>query len=101
MTDRRSFLKLIPLACITLAAPSLLQAAPAMVSESDAVAQSLGYRKNAKLVDKKRFPRYATGQACANCVLYQGGNAAQGGCPIFTGKMVSAKGWCSSYSKKA
>jgi hypothetical protein len=99
MTDRRSFLKLIPIACITLVVPSLLQAAPAMLSETDAVAQSLGYRANAKLVDKKLFPRHADGQACHNCVLYQGGSAAQGGCPIFAGKNVAAAGWCNSYNK--
>lgn len=100
MTDRRRFLKLIPVACATLALPGLLQAAPPQVSESDPVAQSLGYRKNAKQVDKARFPRYANGQACANCMLYQGGSAALGGCPIFAGKQVAASGWCSSYVKK-
>ena len=40
--------------------------------------------------------------ATANCVLYQGAPAdASGPCPIFGGKSVSAKGWCSSYTKKA
>jgi hypothetical protein len=34
--------------------------------------------------------------------LYQGKPSdATGGCPIFSGKLVNAKGWCSAYVKKA
>lgn len=97
MTDRRDFLKLIPAACLSLALPGLLQAAPAQVSESDPQAQALGYRKNAKQVDKTRFPRYAPGQVCSNCALYQAGGA----CPLFAGRQVAANGWCSAYNRKA
>lgn len=37
----------------------------------------------------------------AACALYQGkaGDAA-GNCPLFAGKMVSSKGWCSAWVKK-
>lgn len=101
MTNRRQFLKLIPVACATLAAPGLVLAGPPQVSESEPAAQSLGYRKNARQVDRQRFPRYAPGQVCANCTLYQGGGAALGGCPIFPGKQVAAAGWCSAYVRKA
>jgi hypothetical protein len=34
--------------------------------------------------------------------LFQGkAGAAAGGCPLFAGKQVSSKGWCSAYAKKA
>jgi hypothetical protein len=73
-----------------------------MVSESDATAQSLGYKADATKVDKARFAKYQAGQACANCQLYQGKPGdASGPCPIFGGKQVSAKGWCGAYVKKA
>ena len=33
--------------------------------------------------------------------LYQGAaNSTAGGCPLFPGKQVAAKGWCSAYAKK-
>jgi hypothetical protein len=69
------------------------------VSESDATAQSLGYRQDATKVDKTRFPNYRTGQDCSNCSLYQG-NAGDpwGGCVLLGNKQVAAHGWCSSYT---
>ena len=34
--------------------------------------------------------------------IYQGKPAdAAGGCPIFPGKQVAGKGWCSAWAKKA
>jgi hypothetical protein len=72
-----------------------------MVSESDAMAVSLGYKANASSVDKAKFPQYAAGQSCSNCALYQGAaGSSSGPCPIFAGKSVSAQGWCASYAKK-
>ncbi|MGH7262243.1 MAG: high-potential iron-sulfur protein, partial [Nitrospiraceae bacterium] len=42
------------------------------------------------------------GQDCASCQLFQGKPGdAWGPCPIFPGKNVNAKGWCSAYIKKA
>jgi hypothetical protein len=74
--------------------------AQAHVSESDPMAQSLNYRDDATKVDKSNT-RYVPGSACANCVLYQGkAGDASGTCPIFQ-KLVSAKGWCNSYTKKS
>ena len=74
----------------------------AMVSEADAQAKSLGYVADATKTDKAKYPKYAAGQACSNCALYQGKAAdAAGGCGIFPGKQVAGKGWCSAYAKKA
>jgi hypothetical protein len=71
------------------------------LSESDPTASALGYKADATKVDKAKFPKYAAGEQCANCVLYQGKPGdASGPCPIYAGKAVSSKGWCSSYSKK-
>ena len=76
--------------------------AQALVSETDPQAQGLGYKADATKVDKAKQPKYAAGQSCSNCQLYQGKPAdAQGGCPIFAGKAVSAKGWCNAWVKKA
>ena len=41
------------------------------------------------------------GKHCSNCHLWQGGNEAWGGCAIFPGKAVSAKGWCKSWVMKS
>lgn len=101
MTNRRNFLKASVVACTGLIFSSIVHAGPGSVQESEPTAQALGYKANAKSVDKSKFPKYAAGQACGSCMFYQGGAAANGACPIFGGKLVAAKGWCNSYSKKA
>lgn len=63
-------------------------------------AQGLGYAHDAATVDKAKYPRHQDGQACANCALYQGGDE-WGGCGLFAGQAVSAKGWCNAYAPKA
>jgi renalase len=75
--------------------------AQAMVDEKDAQAGALGYAADAARVDSKKYTKYAAGQNCANCALYQGkaGDKA-GGCPLFAGKQVTAAGWCSAWAKK-
>lgn len=69
--------------------------AMAKLDESSPQAAGLGYKHDATTVTNAR---YAAGQQCANCVLYQGGDSAWGGCPLFAGKQVKATGWCSAYS---
>ena len=81
-------------------APAATTSGP-LVDEKDPQAVALGYVAVAANADKAKFPKYADGQACSNCSLYLGGAAEQGGCPLFPGKQVMAKGWCSAYNKKA
>jgi hypothetical protein len=72
--------------------------AMAKLDENGAQAMGLGYRHDATTVENAR---YKSGQQCSNCALYQGGDSAWGGCPLFTGKQVKATGWCSAYSPAA
>lgn len=101
---RRSFLKAGSLAVVSAAitgSAGNAAAQAAKVDEKDAQAQSLGYKHDATKVDKVKFAKYQAGQTCANCTLYQGKpTEAWGGCPIFPGKQVAGKGWCSAYVKK-
>ena len=102
MTSRRSFIQIMPLAAaLALASRGALADAP-KVDEKDPQAAALGYVADAPKANKAKFPKYAAGQACSGCQLYQGkpGDAA-GPCAIFAGKQVAAKGWCSAYVKKA
>lgn len=72
------------------------------VSESDPTAVALGYKNDAAQVDKAKYAKYAAGQQCNNCQFFQGKPAdAWAPCPMFGGKQVSGKGWCSAYTKKA
>jgi hypothetical protein len=83
-------------------APATAATAPGpLVDEKDPQAAALGYVAAASKADKAKFPKYADGQACSNCALYQGGTAEQGGCPLYPGKQVLSKAWCSAYNKKA
>ncbi len=101
MTNRREFIVQITLASGTLAA-SQSWAQGAMVVETDAQAAALGYKADAAKADKAKFPKYAAGQQCNNCALYQGkAGVATGPCPLFAGKQVAEKGWCSAWAKKA
>jgi len=58
--------------------------------------RQLAYRQT-----KDKHPKYAAGQICTNCALYQGkASDAWGACPLFAGKQVAGKGWCSAWAKK-
>ena len=96
---RRTFL--ITLAAGGAALSSAAQA-QAKIDEKDPQAAALGYVADATKTDTKKFPKYAAGQNCTNCALYQGKAAdAWGGCPLFGTKQVAGKGWCSAWAKKA
>ena len=99
MNTRRTFL-------ITVAATgaALTGAVRAQVKldEKDPQAVALGYVHDATKVDAKKFPKYAAGQMCSNCALYQGKPTDPwAACPLFGNKQVAAKGWCNSWVKKA
>lgn len=101
MNSRRHFLKLVPVAGAVALSPNLL-AAPEKVAETDPAAVSLGYKADATKVDKTKYPKFAAGQVCGGCMLFQGkAGDAQGACPALGNKLVSAKGWCSAWVKKA
>jgi len=90
---------------ITLAASSSVLATSAhsqtKLDEKDPQASALGYVADATKTDIKKYPKYASGQVCTNCALYQGkASDAWGGCPLFAGKQVAGKGWCSAWAKK-
>ena len=102
-TSRRSFLiTSTGLVSALSMSRAVLAQAPAKVSETDPAAQALGYREDATKVDKAKYPKFAAGQSCGSCQLYQGKPAdASGPCTIFQNKLVSSKGWCSAWVKKA
>jgi High potential iron-sulfur protein len=97
--QRRVFLMTL---AASSAAVGTLAHAQALLDEKDAQAVALGYVADAKRADSKKFPKFAAGQNCTNCALYQGkatDNAA--GCPLFGTRLVAGPGWCSAWAKKA
>ncbi|MCC5884909.1 MAG: high-potential iron-sulfur protein [Gammaproteobacteria bacterium] len=87
------------------AAPAQPSPAAAMpkLEESDATARALGYVHDANDVDASQQPRFQDGQLCENCALYtpdSSDEADWGGCSIFPGKLVNAKGWCNAWVAK-
>ena len=96
--SRRVFLLTIAASSATLASRAQAQT---LVDEKDAQAAALGYVADAKRVDVKKYTKFAAGQNCASCALFQGKGADKaGGCPLFAGKQVAAIGWCSAWAKK-
>ncbi|MDH4450354.1 MAG: high-potential iron-sulfur protein [Rhodoferax sp.] len=101
MTQRREFIAQFTVASTALWACGVQAAAP-LVADSDPQAVQLGYKSDASKVDKAKFPKFAAGQACANCALYQGKPSdAAAACALFAGKQVAGKAWCNAYAKKA
>lgn len=99
-TSRRVFMMQSVVACAA-AGVALQATAQTMVAETDPQPVALGYKADATKVDKSKQPKYAAGQVCSNCALFQGSpSAAAGGCPLFAGKQVAGKGWCNAWAKK-
>ncbi|MDQ2778435.1 MAG: high-potential iron-sulfur protein [Pseudomonadota bacterium] len=73
----------------------------ALVTPQDPAAIALGYVAVASSVDAGKYTKYAPGQNCGNCALYQGkAGDAEGPCPLFGGRHVLAAGWCSAHVSK-
>ena len=101
---RRLFVLHTVSACAALAGSRLAvaQATPALVKEDDATAVALGYVADAAKIDAKKQPVHVPGSSCSGCALFQGkAGDPSAVCLIFGGKQVSAKGWCTGWSKKA
>ncbi len=96
---RRVFLMTVAASGAALATGARAQV---MLDEKDPQAVTLGYVADAKRVDIKKYPKYAAGQVCASCALFQGkATDKAGGCPLFGARQVAAPGWCSAWAKKA
>ena len=100
-TNRRTFMMQVVVGGSALAASQVM--AQAMVAETDANAVSLGYKADTTKVDAKKYPAHKATQMCSNCALYQGKASRRkpAECPLFAGKQVAGKGWCSAYAPKA
>jgi hypothetical protein len=99
MTSRRCFIQIVPVAGATLLASRAALAQANLLSEKDPAAANLGYVADATKADKAKFKNWKEGQLCNNCALYQGkASDPTAACPLFAGKVVAAKGWCSAYA---
>lgn len=88
----------------TASAQAAAGAALPKLDAADPSAKALLYVDDASKVDRKNplAARFAPGQTCATCTQLQGkAGDAYRPCAIFPGKLVSAKGWCSVWAKKA
>lgn len=106
MSTRRQFLiQTIPASLSVGVALNLSANAHAQanrIEENAANATALGYKHDASKVDSKKYPAYAAGKNCSNCMLYQGKPSdAWANCGALGGKQVNAKGWCMAWAKKA
>ena len=73
-----------------------------LVDENSPQAVALNYVNDAARANTSKVANHVAGSNCANCALYAGKPGdPEGMCPLFSGKHVAAKGWCSSWAKKA
>jgi hypothetical protein len=99
-TNRRVFL--MTAAAASGALGTTVATAQVKLEEKDPQAVALGYLHDSSKVDEKKFPKHAKTQVCTSCALWQSKPTdAWGNCPLFAGKQVNAKGWCSAWAKKA
>jgi High potential iron-sulfur protein len=99
---RRALIKNLSLAaCLSAAVPwrDARSVEPNRLEVKDPAAAALGYVENAAQVDVKKYPGYAQGSNCENCLQLQGtaGNNYRP-CALFPGKLVSVSGWCKSWT---
>ncbi len=104
MQSRRQFIRTVSLTGAALLVGTEGRAADLpMVDEKDPTAVALGYVGDTTKANQAKYPNHTPAQQCNNCQLYQGkpGVATGAGpCPLYAGKQVAAKGWCSAYAKK-
>jgi hypothetical protein len=99
--SRRTVVKGLALTTVAagLAARRSAAAEPVKLSVKDPAAVAVGYVEDAAEVDVKKYPVYVKGSTCENCLQLQGKSGdAYRPCTLFTGKMVSVKGWCSGWT---
>ena len=102
--NRRTFLKNVVLlsgATMTVAAISDVSAMLPELKETDPEAIAIGYHKNARDVDKNKYPNYEESQRCSNCALAGFSSAMRKPCQLVPGKLVNGGGWCMKWVKKA
>lgn len=68
------------------------------LTSNDPTAKALNYVEDAS---QSRSTLHKPGNACAGCRFYMGGTNDYGPCQLYPGKVVSSKGWCTSYTPKA
>jgi hypothetical protein len=72
---------------------------PSKVDPKGPDAVALGYVEDAALVDSKKYPTFAKGSTCENCLLLEGKEGSSyRPCSLFPGKLVAIKGWCTGWS---
>jgi hypothetical protein len=107
--NRRNFLKLGVKAgggALALTAIPIHLIAAEEVSESEPLAQAMGYVTDASRVDTAKFPKRAgeagANQFCSNCALYAGSAEDETApCSIFQNRPVRGAGWCNAWVAKA
>lgn len=98
--SRRRLIKQLALGASALLAASGSQGAnPKRLDMKNPAAVALGYVEDASLADTRKFPSYAKGSNCENCLQLQGtAGSAYRPCATFKGELVSIKGWCSAWT---
>ena len=76
------------------------------VSESEPLAQAMGYVTDATKVDTAKFPKRAgeagAKQFCHNCALFSGeADSQSAACSVFQNRLVSGTGWCNAWVARA
>jgi len=82
-----------------LPAPAAASAPSNLLNQDDPTAIAMGYVEDASLTDGHQNIKKRRGANCSSCLLYQGEPGSfYGGCPLFSGKSVLARGWCSAWA---
>ena len=109
LINRRNFLKLGMSAggsALALTAIPINLVANDEVTESEPLAQAMGYVVDASKVDTAKFPKRAgdagAKQFCNNCALFAGEvDAETAPCSIFQNRPVRGAGWCNAWVAKS
>ena len=103
-TNRRVFMMQVALGSSALAMASVAaRAAVTKLDANDSYAKSMGFVKNVKDVDTKKWARkYKVGNKCSKCQLWDGKETdAYAACSFFGDQHTPAAGWCKNFKANA
>lgn len=112
MNVRREFLKKLSLALVAMPLARIFGSgslglnvawagADAPISETDPVANAIGYKHDPKNIDMAKYKnKYKKSQSCGNCQLFScAAKKGWGKCQMLSNGLVAKKGWCGSWSQ--
>jgi hypothetical protein len=100
-SKRRNLMMLGALSPVIWLLPERQCSAQAVVTEMDQLAHTLDYVSDTRRANQTDYPSHTPAMMCRLCTSFLGDpSASSGPCRTFSGRIVSANGWCSAFDPR-